>query len=249
MSKDGKKTLAPAIEAKSLFKTYKEGSIETEVLKGCSITVGSGEFAAIVGASGAGKSTLLHLLGLLDTADSGEISYGRAAAEEPADESVVQASELNERRRARMRNKEFGFVFQAYHLINELTAEENVLLPAMMRPAGQYLAERGGLKERAAAVLGRIGLGERLRHRPLQLSGGERQRVAIARALMNGPRVLFCDEPTGNLDEQNSRVVFDLLLRLREEEGLTLVLVTHERQYADAADAVYRIHGGKAERE
>jgi lipoprotein-releasing system ATP-binding protein len=228
----------PIISADSLFKTYYEGSVETPVLKGCSLTVNKGEFVAITGASGAGKSTLLHLLGLLDTPDEGVVSY-----------SGRDISKLNEAERASVRNREFGFVFQAYHLINELDAQENVLLPAMMLPRKEYFDKRAEYKEHAAKLLDRIGMGERLKHRPLQLSGGERQRVAIARAMMNSPKVLFCDEPTGNLDEKSSRTVFDLLLKLREEEGLTLVLVTHERPYAEAADHVYRIHNGRAEKE
>jgi len=228
----------PFISADSLVKTYHEGSVETPVLKGCSLTVNKGEFAAITGASGAGKSTLLHLLGLLDTPDEGVVSY-----------SGRDISKLNEAERASVRNREFGFVFQAYHLINELTAQENVLLPAMMLPRKEYFSKRAEYKDRAAKLLDRIGLGERLKHRPLQLSGGERQRVAIARAMMNSPKVLFCDEPTGNLDEKSSRMVFDLLIKLRSEEGLTLVLVTHERPYAEAADHVYRIHSGRTEKE
>jgi len=224
------------IRAQNVHKSYSEGEIRTPVLNGCSMHAAEGEFVAVTGPSGAGKSTLLHILGLIDVPDLGEITCrGRNLAG------------LKESERAAVRNRDFGFVFQAYHLINELSALENVLLPAMLRPWPEYLRGRIEFRERAASLLSRIGLAERLRHKPRQLSGGERQRVAIARALMNSPHLLFCDEPTGNLDEKNSRSVFDLLLELREEEKLTLVLVTHERDYAAAADRVYHIHNGRAE--
>jgi len=226
------------ILARSVHKSYLEGSVATDVLMGCSVTIPRGSVTAITGVSGAGKSTLLHMLGLLDSPNKGEIVYdGR------------EVSCLSEKERARIRNREFGFVFQAYHLINELTAHENVLLPAMMRPVGEYLAKRAEFKERAVSILTRFGLADRLSHKPLQLSGGERQRVAIARALMNSPKVLFCDEPTGNLDEENSSNVFDLLIKLREQENVTLIIVTHETSYADVADSVYRIHNGAAAKE
>lgn len=250
MSDDGRKTEGqndlstsandnrPALlEARDLCKVYIEGNVRTRVLEGLDISIPERSFTAIVGESGVGKSTLLHLLGLIDTPTGGCIHYAGG-----------DTAGLKHRRRAEIRNRHFGFVFQAYHLVNELMALENVLLPAMLVAPWQWFRVRRERIERARRLLERVGLAERQRHRPLALSGGERQRVAIARALMNQPAVLFCDEPTGNLDEKTSQNVFELIYDLHQQEQLTLVLVTHEARYAERADLLYRISGGKAER-
>src|SRR5262245_13173827 len=179
------------LRSDSLQKNYTIGNETIEVLKGVDLELTRGEVVSIIGTSGAGKSTLLHLLGLLDRPDGGEIYYD--------DEAVSQKNWFD---RARFRRDSVGFVFQFYHLIAELTAFENVLLRAMMSP--QYRRTRSDAKVRVAAMLEAVGLSDRAAHRPGELSGGERQRVAIARALISEPRVVFCDEPTGNLDEHTS---------------------------------------------
>ena len=147
--------------------------------------------------------------------------------------------------RARLRNRKFGFIFQSYHLVEELSALENVLLPGMMVGALEWVRVRAARKERARSLLAEVGLAERMTHRPSKLSGGERQRVAIARALVNEPEVLFCDEPTGNLDESTSESIHSLLRRLRKDHGVTQVIVTHDRELASQADRVVRLEGGR----
>lgn len=228
----------PILEARKVSKTYQEGAVETQVLRDLSLSIEEGSFTAVTGQSGVGKSTLLHILGLIDRPTEGAVFY-----------RDKDAASIQRKERARIRNYDFGFIFQAYHLIHELTAMENVLIPAMLGPFRQWFSSRAEAKERAESLLERVGLKERIRHRPLQLSGGERQRVAIARALINKPEVLFCDEPTGNLDEKTSEGVFELVRKLHEEEGVTLVLVTHEMRYAGKAPVRYRIHAGTAEKQ
>lgn len=222
------------LEARGLVKTYTDGERTIEVLRGADLDVRRGEALAITGRSGAGKSTLLHLLGLIDSPTGGAILL------DGADVTLAGAEE-----RALLRNRKFGFIFQAYHLVEELTALENVLLPAMMVGTLEWLGVRAARRERAGALLAEVGLAERMSHRPSKLSGGERQRVAIARALVNEPEVLFCDEPTGNLDEDTSESIHSLLRRLNEGLGVTQVIVTYDRELASQADRVVRLEGGR----
>jgi len=222
------------LEARGLVKTYTDGERVIEVLRGTDLKVRFGEALAVTGRSGAGKSTLLHLLGLIDSPTEGAILLDG--------ENVALAPPET---RAHLRNRKFGFIFQSYHLVEELTALENVLLPAMMVGMLEWFGVRAGRLERAASLLAEVGLAERVGHRPSKLSGGERQRVAIARALVNGPEVLFCDEPTGNLDEATSESIHSLLKRLKDDHGVTQVIVTHDKDLASQADRVVRIERGR----
>jgi lipoprotein-releasing system ATP-binding protein len=226
---------APLLAARSLVKDYQFGGSKLRVLDGVDLEVRRGETVAIVGHSGAGKSTLLHLLGLLDRPTGGEVSYdGRA---------VSAASPLE---RARLRRRHVGFVFQFYHLIAELSALENVLLARMLDASPlEWWKRRAAEKRRATELLGRLGLGARLAHRPAQLSGGERQRVAIARALVSDPDLVLCDEPTGNLDERTAREIVDLLFELQATTGKTFVIVTHDLDLAARADRTLTIAAGR----
>lgn len=213
------------LRASNLHKHYRLGGQDLHVLRGVDLSVEQGEWLAILGASGSGKSTLLHLLGGLDRPDEGTVQF-----------NSTQLFELRGRRLDRYRNAQIGFVFQFYHLLPELTALENVLLSAMVRrPVLAWPGARGQARQRAMQLLERLGLKERLRHRPSKLSGGERQRVAIARALMNEPAILLADEPTGNLDADTGRQILDLFRQLHQE-GQTIVMVTHDAQIAAAAD-------------
>jgi lipoprotein-releasing system ATP-binding protein len=208
------------------------------VLKQIDLSLQAGEFVAIEGRSGSGKSTLLHILGALDAADAGSIEYqGR-------DIAAMSGAE-----RSRLRNTQFGFVFQFYHLLPELSVLENALLGPMIEFSWfGFKARKAELRERAKNVLAQLGMAERLRHKPNQLSGGERQRVAIARALMNNPRILFADEPTGNLDFETGRQIMGVLEKLHREQGQTIVMVTHDRTLARQADRVLVLKGGRLER-
>jgi len=222
------------VQASGLHKSYHLGKTRVEVLKGCSLSVGRGEFLAINGASGSGKSTLLHLLGALDVPDRGKVTF-----------EGLDLFEGSAARRDHLRNVHFGFVFQFYHLLPELTSVENVLLPAMVRwSLVQWWAQRAAAFARARELLTRMGLPERFEHRPNELSGGERQRVAIARALINAPQVLLADEPTGNLDTRTGEGILDLLKGLNAE-GQTIVMVTHDASVAAAADRVISLVDGK----
>jgi len=224
----------PLLEARDLVKDYRIGRVPLRVLRGVSMQVRAGELLSIVGPSGAGKSTLLHLLGMLDTPTSGSVLHcGRNMAE------------LSGRQQAYWRNRLFGFVFQFYHLMPDFTAIENVALPALVG-AGVIGWRRDAARARARALemLELVGLAERGRHRPAQLSGGERQRVAIARALINEPQVLFCDEPTGNLDSDSGAAILDLLRGLQRERGCTLVIVTHDERIAAVGDRILRLQDG-----
>ncbi len=205
------------LEARDVTKVYRTGNVSLPVLQGVSLRVERGTFLAITGPSGAGKSTLLHLLAGLDTPTAGEVLWERQSL-----------SRMSERQRAAFRNQTAGIVFQFYHLLSELTALENVMLPGLIGGRGAT-AE---LKERAKRCLQQVGLTPRAAHKPGQLSGGERQRAAIARALMNDPQIVFCDEPTGNLDSKTGAEVADLLLGLHKQRGMSVVLVTHETALA-----------------
>ena len=226
---------APVLAAASVTKSYRLGKREIPVLRGVDLSIQPGERVALLGASGAGKSTLLHVLGLLDAPTTGEVRY---------DGHAVQSLSIKER--ARLRHRHTGFVFQFYHLIPELTALQNVLLARMMGESMfGYLAKRGALRREASELLAKVGLQDRLHHRPSELSGGERQRVAIARALITQPRILLADEPTGNLDSSTAQGVIELMFSIQQERGLAFLLVTHDERLAARCDRVVRMKDGR----
>ena len=220
---------ADILVATGLRKNYTLGSREVEVLRGIDVRVRRGEALVIVGASGAGKSTLLHLLGGLDAPSAGDVSLDGASL-----------FTMSGTARTKLRNERLGFVFQSYNLLPELDALENVCLPALLQSRA-----RDGVAERGMELLKAVGLGERMEHRPAELSGGEQQRVAIARALMNRPSLVLADEPTGNLDSKTGESLLDLLWRLREDSGTTLVMVTHDQHIATRGERVLEIADGR----
>ena len=225
---------AIVLHATGLQRRYRMGQEVIEVLRGLDLVLREGESVAIMGRSGAGKSTLLHLLGLLDRPDAGSLQV-----------DGVETSLLSRARRARLRNRNVGFVFQFYHLLPELNALENVMLPLMIQHGAlAWPGQRGNSRRQALALLDELGLADRARHRPAKLSGGERQRVAIARALVAQPRLLLCDEPTGNLDERTSETIADQLFALTARHGHSLVLVTHDRELAARAHRRLLLHDG-----
>lgn len=209
-----------------LTKTYRSGSRDLTVLNNISFSVASGSTCAIVGPSGSGKTTLLGLCAGLDRATSGTVAL-----------DGVTLNALEEDERARLRNEKLGFVFQTFQLVPTLTALENVSVPIELR------GEKG-VAARATELLKRVGLGDRLHHYPVQLSGGEQQRVGLARAFINQPRILFADEPTGNLDTETGANVAELLFNLNQETATTLVLVTHDLELAGRTSRIIRLHGG-----
>lgn len=217
------------IKAENINKSY--GSLQ--VLKDISISIDQGEVVSIVGASGAGKTTLLQILGTLDRPDSGALRYGD-----------IDVTQLREKELARFRNQRIGFVFQAHHLLPEFTAEENVMIPALIRGDKPEAA-----RQRAHELLRRLHLADRALHKPAALSGGEAQRVAVARALMNDPMVVLADEPSGNLDSQHARELHSLFFELRKEMGQTFVIVTHNEELAGMADRKITIKDGVADQE
>jgi lipoprotein-releasing system ATP-binding protein len=231
----GAPTQQPILEAIGIRRTFRMGATDLDVLKGVDFRLWEGELASISGTSGAGKSTLLHILGLLDKPDSGQYLFrGRDLAK------------LGQEEAARVRNRSFGFVFQFFHLLPEFTALENVLMPARLGAGGfKWLGTAGEAERRARELLSMVGLGKRLAHLPTQLSGGERQRVAIARALVNNPTVVFCDEPTGNLDSATAEEMFQLLRTINRERGLTFLIVTHDDDVAVRADRRLVLHDGR----
>ena len=225
--------------AKDLHKSYQTASAPIPVLRGVDFSIGAGQFMAIVGQSGSGKSTLLHLLATLDRPDKGGLWY-----------EGNRIDNLHARGRDILRNRHFGIVFQFYHLLPELNAVENVLLPSMISHGlWRYFGHRARLKSRAAELLGLVGLSHRLKHRPRQLSGGEMQRVAIARALMPEPKILFADEPTGNLDRKTGDEILKILHGLNEKMGLTIVMVTHDQAVAQSANQVVRLVDSRIQQE
>jgi lipoprotein-releasing system ATP-binding protein len=225
------------LTAVNLHKTYRKYAVKVPVLHGLDLEVFPGEFLSVVGASGSGKSTLLHLLGTVDSPDEGEIRL-----------NGDRIDNLPSERRDRVRNQTFGFIFQFYHLLPELTALENVLVPQMIaHSVFGWLRHRQSLKARARQLLDRVGLGHRLRHKPRELSGGEMQRTAIARALINRPRILLADEPTGNLDATTGQEIVGLLRDLNQHEGLTIIMVTHNLDIVSESDRVVRLVSGKVE--
>ncbi|MSR58392.1 MAG: ABC transporter ATP-binding protein [Planctomycetaceae bacterium] len=225
------------IAAIAVEKAYRKGEHHIPVLRGVDIEVRRGEFVSIVGQSGSGKSTLLHLLGLLDGPDVGEVKlYGHRIDDLPA------------RSRDELRNRVFGFIFQFYHLLPELSVLENVLAPLMIRHSTwQYWKNRGAFGDQAKDMLQKVGLGHRLTHKPSELSGGEMQRAAIARALMGNPEVLLADEPTGNLDADTGREIMDLLTSLNGQNELTIIMVTHDEAIAKCAHRIVRLAEGRLE--
>lgn len=225
------------LSAVGVAKGYRKGKTVVPVLRGVDLEAERGEFVAVIGASGSGKSTLLHVLGLLDGPDTGSVCLeGR------------RIDHLSDRHRDALRNKTFGFIFQFYHLLPELSALENVMMPQLIRLGLlSYARHRGAVRREASALLERVGLGHRLDHRPSELSGGEMQRAAIARALAGGPSVLLADEPTGNLDAGTGQTVLELLRDLNRERGLTMMMVTHDTQIAQQADRVVRLSEGRIE--
>ena len=225
------------ISSVALEKSYRKGSLQVPVLKGINFTARHGEFVSIVGQSGSGKSTLLHLMGLLDVPDVGEIQL-----------EGQRIDDLNERARDELRNRVFGFIFQFYHLLPELSVLENVLVPLMIRDTiWSYWKNRRTYREQAMEMIEKVGLGHRVTHKPTELSGGEMQRAAIARALISKPRILLADEPTGNLDESIGGEIMDVLRNLNEQEGLTIVMVTHDNAIAAQAHRTVRLKEGRIE--
>lgn len=219
------------LEARDLYKSFDVGAGKPplQVLQGMNLTVQEKTITSIVGSSGSGKSTLLHILGGLDQADSGEIFW-----------EGNNISSLNADKLAEFRNKYIGFVFQFHHLLPEFTALENVCMPAFIGGMDKNKA-----MDRARSLLSRFGVEERENHRPSQLSGGEQQRVSMARALMNEPRIILADEPTGNLDEANTNVILDLLFELRDTEGVSVLLITHEKEIAARSDSIMELKNGE----
>jgi len=227
----------PLLSVVGLEKTYRKHAEEIKVLRGLDLDVAEGEFLSVVGASGSGKSTMLHLMGTLDKPDDGAIYLeGR------------RIDTLPTAKRDQLRNQTFGFIFQFYHLLPELSTLENVLMPQMIRLGlFSWLAAKRGLRKRAMQMLDRVGLSHRLKHRPKELSGGEMQRAAIARALINQPRILLADEPTGNLDSANGAHIMGLLRDLNRDDNLTIVMVTHNQELARASDRSVRMTDGRLE--
>lgn len=219
----------PVLACRGLKKAFREGANVLEVLTGVDLEVHAGDRLAIIGASGSGKTTLLQLLGGLDLPTAGEVSVAGQAL-----------SGLGDAQRGRLRNRALGFVYQFHHLLPEFSAVENVAMPLFIRGSGAAEA-----LEQAADLLGRVGLGERLSHRPGQLSGGERQRAAVARALITRPAVVLADEPTGNLDARTGERVFELMLALNRELGTALVVVTHDIRLAARMDRMLELAEGR----
>jgi lipoprotein-releasing system ATP-binding protein len=216
------------LEASDVHRAFRQGPIDLQVLQGVNFTVKAGERIAIIGASGSGKTTLLQILGGLDKPSRGTVKIAG---------SDIHA--LNESARGDLRNRTLGFIYQFHHLLPEFSALENVAMPLLIRRMAKQEAEKT-----AHDILQRVGLGERLTHRPHELSGGERQRAAVARALVTGPRIVLADEPTGNLDGGNAEAVFALMLELNRELATSLIVVTHDRQLAARMDRVLELERG-----
>lgn len=219
------------IEVKNLYKTYSDDGSQTPAVCGVSFNIKDGEFVAIMGPSGSGKSTLLHVLGFLDRHSSGEYRFNDKTIDDYNDEELAQ-----------VRNEKLGFIFQAFNLLPRTTVLDNVKLPLLYSGLKESL-----WKETAEKAIGLVGLSHRLDYDSSQLSGGERQRVAIARALVNNPKVIFADEPTGNLDSNSGKIVMKILQDLNKQKGHTVILITHDPSIAVYADRMITIRDGKIE--
>jgi len=218
----------PILEARNVHKSFRQGPVTLEVLQGVAISVGTGERIAIIGASGSGKTTLLQILGGLDRPTTGQVLV-----------DGKDIHEQSEKERGALRNRALGFVYQFHHLLPEFSALENVAMPLLVRRM-----KVADARTKARSILERVGLGERLGHRPDQLSGGERQRAAVARALVTEPKIVLADEPTGNLDGTNAESVFALMLELNRELGTSLIVVTHDMRLASRMERLYAIERG-----
>jgi len=232
------KMTTPIISAKAIQKTYTTGEHKVRVLRGAGLTATEGEFISVIGQSGSGKSTMLHVIGLLDSPDVGEVLY-----------EGKRIDNLSESARDLLRNRVFGFIFQFYHLLPELSLLENVMAPQMIRHSmWSYWKHRREIKQQALELLDEVGLSHRIKHRPSELSGGELQRGAIARALITKPRILLADEPTGNLDAETGAEIMSLLKKLNEDSNLTIVMVTHDEAIANQAHRIVRLKEGRIEK-
>ncbi|MFQ5807680.1 MAG: ABC transporter ATP-binding protein [Phycisphaerae bacterium] len=240
----------PLLRATNLFKSYRMGPTELKVLQNCTLYVDPGEFVAIMGKSGSGKSTLLHSLGALDVPQKGQVYFHDDEIFAPPTQRRLRTGISDvfsdaERRRNYLRRTAFGFVFQFYHLLPDLNVLENVLLPRMVEsPMFDWGRNKSAARQDAFDILQRVGLSERIRHKPNELSGGECQRVAIARALVHRPQILYADEPTGNLDAEAGENIMSILARLHHD-GQTIVMVTHDPGIASHADRVLVLENGR----
>ena len=218
------------IELKNINKIYKTKAEEIHILKNVNLSFSKGDFVSIQGKSGSGKTTLLNILGLLDIPTNGEMFI---------DDKIINYR--NEKIKNKIRNEKMGFVFQFHYLLNEFTALENVMMPAFINKN----FNKKELKDRAMELLEMVGLGERVKHKPLELSGGEKQRVAIARAMVNNPEIILADEPTGNLDTETSLVINNLFKKINEEKKQSIIIVTHSLELANLAEYKYKIEKGE----